>query len=251
MTLGAARSKIVSEPNGFILAMKYGERGTWASRSSPSRPAPKLNVLFTQERSLHNDPEDTEREDMASKTKNRRVYKNRHGEEIIFGRCYPPSGYVFVPFSDAFITRRCRKVAQKNLYAAYRHRTRKKPAKQIGLYVPSDIFDKVNSEFEAKRAKRDEKLWRDLNRDYPQMPPADKKELHRLISLLYPGVTGKSPLDRSTLIIYDYVRDRYTPFKSLDYRGGLYSEAIARAHERAREILAAWRGEDSSKKRDA
>jgi len=246
--MGIATSKRIPEPNSSILSLRHRGRSTWASRGSLPRPPPKLSVLFTQERNLHNDPESTGGENGPSGRKNYKVYISRRGEEILFGPPHPPPGYEYVPCDDVFIIRRCRKIAQKKLYAAFSHRSRRRPAKRIGLYVPSDIFDKVKIEFEAKRAKTGEKLDRDLNRDYPQMPLADRRELHRLISRHYPGVTGKLPLDLS--IICAYIRDRYTLFKFLGYRARRNSNMIARADERAQEVLAAWRGEDSSKERD-
>ncbi|ETN45252.1 uncharacterized protein HMPREF1541_10129 [Cyphellophora europaea CBS 101466] len=183
---------------------------------------------------------------VAFKQESHQTYRNRHGEEIAFSPCDPPPGYVFVPSGNTFITRSCRKLAQK-LFAVYRPMNRKRPATQIGLHVPRDVFKKVESDFKAKRAKIDESLWRTLDKSYPQIPSADKNELHRLISSRYPSLTGKSALDHSGIIIYAYVRDRYTPFKSL----GLYgesrdSEAITEAHQRAQEIIASWRGEDAS-----
>ncbi|KAF2257416.1 hypothetical protein BU26DRAFT_43522 [Trematosphaeria pertusa] len=205
-TLGTARSKLVSEPNN----------------------------IFAQNRSLST----------ASKDTDRRVYRNKHGEEIAFIPCDPPPGYVFVPSGNVFITLNCRKLAQK-LYAVYRPKSRKRLATQIGLYVPKDAFEDAESKFKVKRARLDRELSRDLNKQYPKAPPADKDELHRLISSDCPGVTGKSALDRKEIIIYAYVRDRYTLFKSLNHED---TEAIARAHQKVREILTSWRGEDEREK---
>lgn len=219
---------MVSEP------IKYGERGILA------RAAPKLSDIFTQKRNLHTDAEDTERGDKASKPEHRKAYRNSHGEEIVFNPCDPPLGYVFVPSGNVFITRRCRKLAQQKLYAVYRAQIRKQLAAQIGLYVPRDTFEKVKSEFEEKRARIDENLWRALDKNYPHISLADKNELHRLNSQ---PQRLRSNLDGIT--IYAYVRDRYTPFKSLDPFGSRDTEAIARVHRRVQEILASWRGEDS------
>ena len=131
-------------------------------------------------------------------------------------------------------------------YAVYHHKIRKRLAAQIGLYVPRDVFEKAESDFKAKRAKIEENLWRDLDKSYPLIPFADKNKLHRLISSQYPNLTGKSALDHSGITIYAYVRDRYTPFKSLaPYDENRDTEAIARAHQRVQEIIASWRGERS------
>lgn len=244
MTLGTARFTTVSEPNGFTSAIRYRGRSILTTRSPPSRPAPKLNDIFTQERNVHSDSEGTESEGETSKKENRKAYRNSHGEEIVFSPCDPPPGYVFVPAGNAFITRNCRKLAQK-LYAVYRPKSRKTLAAQIGLHVPRDVFEKVESDFQAKRARVDENLWRALDKKYPQIPPADKNELHQLISSRYPSLTGKSVLNDDGITIYAYVRDRYTPFKSLvPYGENRDAEAIARAHQRVQEILAFWRGED-------
>jgi hypothetical protein len=126
-----------------------------------------------------------------------------------------------------------------------RPKSRKRLAAQIGLHVPRDVFEKVESNFKTKRARIDKNLWRALDKKYPQMPPADKNELHRLISSQCSSLTGKSALNHSEIIIYAYVRDRYTPFKSLaPYGENRDTEAIARAHQRVQETLASWRGED-------
>jgi hypothetical protein len=224
--------------------MKYGGQSTLATRSSPSRPAQMFNDISKQERNLHTDSNGTDSEGEASKRENRKAYRKSHGEEIVFSPCDPPPGYVFVPSGNAFITRNCRKLAQK-LYAVYRPESRKKLAAQIGLYVPSNIFEKVVTEFEAKRVGIEEKLWRALDKKYPQIPSTAKNELHRLISSRCPSLTGKSALDHSELTIYAYVRDRYTPFKSLaPYGENRDTDAIARAHQKAQEILASWRGDD-------
>lgn len=196
--------------------------------------APQLNTVFARERNFHSHIGKAE----AFKQESHKTYRNRHGEEIVFDPCDPPPGYVFVPSGNTFITRRCRKLGQK-LYAVYRHKTRKRLAAQIGLYVPRDVFEKAESDFKAKRAKIEEILWRDLDKSYPLIPFADKNKLHRLISLQYPKLTGKSALDHSGITIYAYVRDRYTPFKSLtSHDENRDTEAITRAHQRVQEIIA-------------
>jgi hypothetical protein len=216
---------------------------TLATRSSPSLRAPKSNDISTQERDLHTDFDGTESQGEASKRENCKVYRNSHEEEIVFSPCDPPPGYVFVPSGNVFITRNCRKLAQK-LYAVYRNESRKKQAAQIGLHVPRDAFKKVLSEFKAKRARIEGKLWRVLDKEYPQIPSTDKNELHRLISSRYSSLTGTSALDHSELTIYAYVRDRYT-----GYGENWDTDANARAHQKAQEILASWRGDDQASAR--
>ena len=84
-----------------------------------------------------------------------------------------------------------------------------------------------------------------LAKKYPRIPPVDKSELHRLISSLSPSATTKSILNHIEIRIYSYVRDQYMTFESLTRRDENHdAEAIDQVHERVREILASWRGED-------
>lgn len=148
-----------------------------------------------------------------------------------------------MPSGNVFITRRCRKLAQK-LYVVYRHESRKKISSQIGLHVPRDVFERAESDFEAKRARIGRRLWRVLDEKYPQMPLADKNEVHRLILSECPSVIGKSVLVKVGIRVYAYVWDQYTPFKSLTlYDKNRDTEPIKKAHLRVEDILASWRGE--------
>ena len=75
------------------------------------------------------------------------------------------------------------------------------------------------------------------------MPPADKNEVHRLISSRYSNPAGKAALDGLPLTIHGYIRDRYTNFRSLDIHETQDSKALDEAHQRVDKILASWRGE--------
>ncbi|KAF7502083.1 hypothetical protein GJ744_007327 [Endocarpon pusillum] len=201
--------------------------------------------ILTQKRSIHVGSEGSESgsKSVDSETKTSRVYRNKHGEEIIFNTKNKtkilPQGYVFVPSGNIFMTRNCRKLSQKS-YALYRPESRKKGSTPIGLYVPRDVFEKVTSVFKAKRAKIDKDLRRALDEQYPRMPPAVKSELHTLISYQSDGLTGKSALKYMGIHIHNYVRDRHPPFTSLNLRNGKqHNKGISIG-----EVLASWRGED-------
>ena len=105
------------------------------------------------------------------------------------------------------------------------------------------FFEKVNSDFETKRARIDAGLRQRLDEDYPHMPSADKSELHNLVISHCPDVTGKSALQHMEIKIYAYVRDRYAPFMRLDFRD---SKKISLVHKRVEKLLAYWRGEDKT-----
>lgn len=172
-------SSVRSKANVFVLTLKYGERGIWASCNRPWRPVPNLNTTFNQERSLHNEQEAAEREDWVSKMERLWANRNKHGEEIIFSPCDPPLGHVYLTSGNRFKTRRCRKAcreAAQKLYAVHRHGSRKRPVAHISLFVPRDVSEKVKSEFQTEGAQIGEDLRRILDGDYPQMPRDDKNE---------------------------------------------------------------------------
>lgn len=207
-------------------------------------PVVGFNGLRTQKRTFCTPSESTVRT----------VCRNRHGEEIVFIPCNPPTGYTFVVAGNIFLTRRCRKLAQ-TLYAVYRPKGRKKHAMQLGIYAPNDVFKQANLDFQKERAKLGKKLLQTLDESYPRIPSADRDNLHDLISSQSPTITGNALLRHLSLKVYAYVLDRYTPFKSLAFhKEGQHSKAIAQVHQTAEEILAFWRrdrrneGKQQSKK---
>jgi len=213
-----------SKSNGFISVTK---------RSILAFPSPKWNGVCTQKRRLH--------DDTKSPTV-RKTYRNRYGEEIVFTPCYPPLGYVFVPSGIGFITLWCRKLAPQLIVVNCSESPNRRSA-PIGLFVPKDIFEKVQFEFEARRAKLRKSMQRDLDNEFPDMPPADKKEYLDLILSECPTIVTKSALRRGSTSIYTFVRDRYTPFKSLaTYGKHRDAKAINSAHRETQAVLDSWRG---------
>ncbi|KAK7224220.1 hypothetical protein V2G26_012223 [Clonostachys chloroleuca] len=170
------------------------------------------------------------------------VYSNKYGEEILFDGQYPPLGYIFVPAGNLFITRHCRRLSketEQKVYAYYRPRSKKKLAKQYGLYIPKAIFEKVKSQYDARKATAEQEWSQKLDKIYPHMPSKDKAEVQRLFS---------SPFLKSESIavgsrIRRYVLDHYTEFQSLSCIK-LDTEAAAKARQEADRILSTWRGKD-------
>ena len=112
----------------------------------------------------------------------------------------------------------------------------------MGLYVPREVLEVVISDFEARRARIEADLQRRLDK-YPHMPSADISKLHIIISSHSPDLVGKAALNGMKHLIYSYVRDRYTIFKTLKSNEE-NSEAFSLVHRRVRELLASWSGED-------
>jgi hypothetical protein len=176
----------------------------------------------------------------------RTVLTNRYGEEIKFKPSYPPRGFVFLASGNAFLTRRCRELAQK-LYAVYRRETRRRPAQHIGIYVPKDVLERARCDFRAERAKVDEKLWQTIDKSYPLIPGADRKALHHLIL----SKSRKTIKTRSKSCVregaHDYVRNQYTEWKSLQIsKDGDHGEAFAQIRRKIEEILISWGKENES-----
>ncbi|CAH0028774.1 unnamed protein product, partial [Clonostachys rhizophaga] len=160
---------------------------------------------------------------------------------ILFKGQYPPPGYIFVPAGNIFITRHCRDLAKKtseDIYAYYRHKSKKKSAKQEGLYVPKDIFEKVKSEYERRKTLADEKVLRSLTKNYPNMPPADKAKIFQRCC---DPETLKPMMYNTHNVVYSHIRDRYTAFKSVS-GDKASSKGVNEAHRQAEEILSNWKG---------
>ena len=184
--------------------------------------------------------------------------------QIIFENTRPPPGYVSVPAGNAYITRNCRRLTEKSnrdVYATYvrtfalislllfcklnfRQRSQwpKKRAKQVGLHVPIDVLEQVKSDYEKSKTKVSDSIWRMLHNSYPNMPPADKTKVHRLVWSHSLSSQSKSVLSRLYYIIYGYYRDSYTPFRSLNTFDSPDKEAISEVHVTVRKAMDFWGG---------
>ncbi|KAG6029962.1 hypothetical protein E4U40_000202 [Claviceps sp. LM458 group G5] len=111
-------------------------------------------------------------------------------------------------------------------------------ADQTGLYVPEHIFATVTSQYEKRIDKRDMKVVRVVNREYPRMPSEDKAEFRKRCSS--PLVRPLSENDIG-ILARRYARDRYTAFLSLSRSGG-NKKAREEACREAAQIVSSWRG---------
>lgn len=91
----------------------------------------------------------------------------------------------------------------------------------------------MKSDFGKIRRKISEFVLDRLQKDCPKMPAADRNEIRRLVLWKYSDFVGKAALQGLTLTIRAYVRDQYTPFKSLPEPLTL-SDAEARSKLRQR-----------------
>ncbi|KAJ8114065.1 hypothetical protein OPT61_g3966 [Boeremia exigua] len=144
----------------------------------------------------------------------RTVYRNRNGEKIMFEPCSPPLGYTFVEAGNHYLTRRCRKLAQ-TVYAVYNVRYYPSHSKQLGIYVPNDVFEQANSDFQTQGEKTNKKIERVLGKMFPRIPSTDRQILQTFISEFSPTVTGDALLKNLGFKVYAFVRSRYTRYRSL------------------------------------
>lgn len=168
-----------------------------------------------------------------------------------------PPGYVFVPSGNVFIKQNRRKLAEKVYDVCVRslasilllHRglisptasgiSKKKPCVHtglvhIGLYVPQDIFEKVDFDFKVGRERTSEELWRVIDEKYPYIPAADRSKLHGRIISRYPNHVGKSALEHWEHRAYVYARRKYISFTRLSGHGEQQvAEEISLKHEKA------------------
>ena len=98
----------------------------------------------------------------------------------------------------------------------------------------------MESDYEIFRKRGSESLWRRLDQEYPKMPPADKNEVHRIISSQYSDPAGKSALEILEKTVYWQCRDSY---RSLEENGSLKKVEIFEVFERVRDIMTSWRGD--------
>ena len=99
ITLGTkvmVRSDSVSEPHATFSALRQIKLSSLATRSPQSRRTLAFNYSIARQRSVHIHPcgMESKSECEGSGTKNSTVYRNKHGEEIVFSKNNPPPGYV-------------------------------------------------------------------------------------------------------------------------------------------------------------
>lgn len=116
---------------------------------------------------------------------------------------------------------------------------KKKTPKPLGLCVPKDIFDKVETDYIAKKAVADEKWLQRLDKAYPNMPAMDRVEVRRR-SCSRNYLEMKSDTD---IVVLRYVQERYTELDTVFSRAK-DPESVEKAHQEAARILSKWRGKD-------
>ena len=132
----------------------------------------------------------------------------------------------------------------KGLFLRQRDRSLDDHTAAIGIHVPRDIFDQVKENYTEFRTRASDSLWRRLYREYPEMPPDDKTEVHRIISEQFSDPTERTVLKNLELRVHCYARDSYTPYKSLlEEKGSLNKEELDQVYERLKDTLASWRGQ--------
>lgn len=76
------------------------------------------------------------------------------------------------------------------------------------------------------------------------MPHADKIKVHCICSSAHSELVGKPAPGSLQITIWNYIRDRYISFKSLDRDGSKESGALSEMRQRTQKTEAFWRGEE-------
>ncbi|KAK2784333.1 hypothetical protein FQN53_008562 [Emmonsiellopsis sp. PD_33] len=171
---------------------------------------------------------------------------NNEGEQILFNETPSIPGYTFVPITNLYMMKNCRKAARTAdppipIYAHHSTPTaRRKLGHPRGLFVPTTIVAQVRSEFEKLRARLDEQTWRKLDELYPLMPAEDRAALAQMVTAKNAdAVANFSPhIGESTA--WAYVRERYTAAEHVDISAERDSKAVARMHNAIERVLSSW-----------
>lgn len=93
------------------------------------------------------------------------------------------------------------------------------------------------SNYDQRMAKADEEWLRKLDKDFPNIPPADRAEIHR---------RRRSFSDQTSLVVCRYVLHQYTAFDLLIGCSNIDPEEISKVHEEARKIMSTWSATEAS-----
>ncbi len=155
---------------------------------------------------------------------------------------FPPqlSGYSFAVAGNKYLTLRCRKLAPHAI-AVYRPKSERAPIKQIGSYVPNDVFEKANVDFKEAREKIKKKLYQAIDRKYVDIPFLDRINICHMILSDSPYVTGDALLQKLDAKVHTYICNEYTPYRSLLRRAdGGTKEEFLQVRQKVSEVLESW-----------
>ncbi|KAI1355864.1 hypothetical protein F5Y01DRAFT_112580 [Xylaria sp. FL0043] len=174
-------------------------------------------------------------------------FVNKHGEKILFAPRSRPAGYKFTPSSNPYITRRCRELAKcrnETLFARYPSKRKTSPEMEQGLFVPKDILELVESEFEMMKVAVGKKWLRKLAEDYPNMPQIDRIEVCEGLYQLYLDSPKQFVWKRIPFSVRFHSLSKYTDFDSLRNKED-NEEALSEVYKKAKKIVSKWRGHGS------
>lgn len=117
--------------------------------------------------------------------------------------------------------------------------------KTRGTWVPGDIMERVRSDPEALHDKDKATTASVLWKRFPNISEEDHAALHELYYALFLASTAPASKHYHAYTTRLYVLDKYTDFK-FNAPLAMDREAIGRAHQKADEIIAAWKGESGA-----
>ncbi|KAF4451826.1 hypothetical protein FALBO_16265 [Fusarium albosuccineum] len=110
----------------------------------------------------------------------------------------------------------------------------------LGIYVPREIIQKVNSDANAKKAMAKANWLHMLHKEYPDMPAKDRREIRRSYAAPFGRRTAEKQMRDTANAIRLHILDRYTEFKYPFHN--LTAKEAPRAYQEVENILTIWRG---------
>ncbi|BCR86106.1 DUF2293 domain-containing protein [Aspergillus chevalieri] len=177
-------------------------------------------------------------------------------EQNCFEREPLPSGYVFVPKGDVYVTRHCRSKTRESrrvVYVVYNNAAKR----TLGLRVPADVYSSVLHSAAATASSRanavnlrdakDSSRSRELLRSqFPLMPAESLETILDHAFLKGSGRVGrtgmKSDERKADLAVEAHIRHMHTPYEELINAGIDRREAREAVWETVKAIKMAWEG---------
>ncbi|KAK2762304.1 hypothetical protein FQN54_001314 [Arachnomyces sp. PD_36] len=179
----------------------------------------------------------------------------KSGEKIAFEDHDMPSGYIFVPKGDVYVTRNCRtrtKAENKDIYVVCH---RKEP-KSLGIRIPATILETVEADAAATASKRENavkvKDERDITKarvmleaTFPEMPASSLETVLDHAFLKGSGRVGRStkqtPEHKASLAVEAHIRHTQTDYDELLLTMDR-DDARKRVWQDVQDIKAKWSG---------
>ncbi|OJD11406.1 hypothetical protein AJ78_07816 [Emergomyces pasteurianus Ep9510] len=113
---------------------------------------------------------------------------------------------------------------------------------ELGIYVAQEIVEQASQEFAKLTTLLDRTVWKKWEREYPQIPTADKMKLRRLVSEKNANAIATLSTHVAESTLWGYIRRTYTSDEHLVLSAARNPKAAFRMREKIDGVLESWRG---------